>query len=372
MAPHPTPEDAIVNTTDPPLRMSLSCSACDKKSKISCDWVCVHPDLERCKADGWDGIILSRIFTCAGCGAVDEYELATHSRMMLTGSLLRALSGTDGRVFIATMELWDGSQARRPSQTLAHLRRLAREQPTRPEAHWRLGNACDRLGLVEEAEAAWRRALAIDPDDIQAGASLADFLLQREARAPEGQSLLLRCVEVAPSAAFRDEATRRHATMVLFSVIRRLAMNDEPIALEACWAGGKAPNGAPMVDVSSVDLRRVLPVWDRLIDFIVSAPSLRMRLSLRLPAEVPTRLEAMLTGAPIPEGVTFFPNAITQPVRVARRVGRNEACPCGSGEKSKRCCAGKSADPAVEPGAADQAPPAATRSSALTSRRALR
>lgn len=27
--------------------------------------------------------------------------------------------------------------------------------------------------------------------------------------------------------------------------------------------------------------------------------------------------------------------------RVERKVGRNEACPCGSGKKYKKCCIGK-------------------------------
>jgi preprotein translocase subunit SecA len=30
-----------------------------------------------------------------------------------------------------------------------------------------------------------------------------------------------------------------------------------------------------------------------------------------------------------------------EPVRIGSKVGRNEACPCGSGKKFKRCCAGK-------------------------------
>ena len=30
-----------------------------------------------------------------------------------------------------------------------------------------------------------------------------------------------------------------------------------------------------------------------------------------------------------------------QPIRVDKKVGRNDPCPCGSGKKYKKCCFGK-------------------------------
>jgi uncharacterized protein YecA (UPF0149 family) len=35
--------------------------------------------------------------------------------------------------------------------------------------------------------------------------------------------------------------------------------------------------------------------------------------------------------------LSYYPQA---PVRVGRKIGRNEPCPCGSGKKFKRCCGG--------------------------------
>ena len=41
-------------------------------------------------------------------------------------------------------------------------------------------------------------------------------------------------------------------------------------------------------------------------------------------------------GAPVaPNQAT--PQRKSQPVRVERKVGRNEPCPCGSGKKFKQC-----------------------------------
>jgi hypothetical protein len=60
---------------------------------------------------------------------------------------------------------------------------------------------------------------------------------------------------------------------------------------------------------------------------------------LELPADA--HVESLpLEGTPIASGFT---------VRVGPRVGRNEACPCGSGLKFKRCCADKAAQAAPSP-----------------------
>ena len=37
-------------------------------------------------------------------------------------------------------------------------------------------------------------------------------------------------------------------------------------------------------------------------------------------------------------GETGSENQARKPVRAAPRVGRNDACPCGSGKKYKKCC----------------------------------
>jgi len=39
----------------------------------------------------------------------------------------------------------------------------------------------------------------------------------------------------------------------------------------------------------------------------------------------------------IPKGTNFSSN-ITDPIKVEKKVGRNEPCPCGSGKKYKKCC----------------------------------
>ncbi len=43
-----------------------------------------------------------------------------------------------------------------------------------------------------------------------------------------------------------------------------------------------------------------------------------------------------------PEDITDIERALSRPVPVtaAPKIGRNDPCPCGSGKKFKKCCAG--------------------------------
>jgi uncharacterized protein YecA (UPF0149 family) len=49
------------------------------------------------------------------------------------------------------------------------------------------------------------------------------------------------------------------------------------------------------------------------------------------------RPEALHTALTKPHRKTFNSSRI-EPIRNEARVGRNEACPCGSGKKYKQCC----------------------------------
>jgi hypothetical protein len=91
----------------------------------------VHPDIEACRAEGWDGVSLSRVVRCERCGAIDAYAFAGESYLTLTARMLASSTGgPPGRVLIAESRLWDGTQVRRPSQALARLRELAKEHKT--------------------------------------------------------------------------------------------------------------------------------------------------------------------------------------------------------------------------------------------------
>ena len=330
----PTPEEALRDRDGPPLLLSLSCTMCGAVSKERFDWACVHPDLEACRAQGWDGVSLSRMVCCAKCGAIDAYKLVGKSYLMLTGTMLAsALGRNGGRAFVAESRLWDGTQVRRPSQALAHLRELAARHNS-VEAHTRLGNGCERFGLIEEALTAWRRAVEIDKDALEPLGSLAERLFRAQATQREGFSFLLHAVQAIPKPSSMDRDTRHAFVRRIFEVLRELPEEGEPIALMAGWRGGASTAKQPIVHMSSVDLRDVLKVWDRLVDFAASPPVLSLALSNELPEDPEPQLLHLLL-----EGEEARVPARQAPMIAAPKTSRNDPCPCGSGKKYKRCCA---------------------------------
>jgi tetratricopeptide (TPR) repeat protein len=63
------------------------------------------------------------------------------------------------------------------AEQLDELKRRAEERPNSPAAHFNLGLALGRRGLVDRAEKAYRRALALDPDLVEAWVNLGGVLL---------------------------------------------------------------------------------------------------------------------------------------------------------------------------------------------------
>lgn len=325
----PTPEDLLSDSAASDLVLTLRCTACGHSSKERFSWACVHPEAEECRAQGWDGVSLSRIFHCAKCSAVDTYELIRDSYLKLTAGVLGAAANAPGgRVFLAEMKLWDGTQVRRPSQALGRLRELAAQQPSSAEAHRRLGNGCERFDRPEEAIAAWRRAVELDTNDLDSLNSLAAILLPED----EGFTFLLRAVRTIPTARSMDPDIRHAAVRGTFDLVRELAEDDQPLALMAAWSG-RGGGKQPTVHMSSVDLRDMLEVWGNLVEFAASPAVVSLALTNELPEIEGTQLEDLLLEGGVPAASAQRP-----PVVAAPKVGRNEMCPCGSGKKFKRCC----------------------------------
>ena len=82
----------------------------------------------------------------------------------------------------------------------AHLARLRdeAERSGTPAAWRRLAGRLARRGRLDEAEDAFRRALAAAPDDPETLLRFASFLGDLRGRVPEARRLLRRFLEVAP------------------------------------------------------------------------------------------------------------------------------------------------------------------------------
>jgi hypothetical protein len=296
MASCPTPEDVLGDSTEPPLALELKCNRCGSADSQRFDYAVVHPKREKCQAEGWDGVLLSRIVECP-CGAVDDYVLAprSHAKLM-TAALKRTGLGKQGggRILVAVSQLWDGTVVRRPSQALARLRELAESHPKSGEAWQRLGNSCERYGRLPEAESAWRKALEVEPKELEAAYSLATLLGER-GQWPEAFGFLRTALALLPQDRGLDPDFRRQVGHSLVAMLRDLLdVTDEPLALEAVWRGGKLKDSM-LVHVSAVDLRKV-ENWEGLADFLVDPEVLGLGLTPTLPTDDPTQLESRLAG----------------------------------------------------------------------------
>jgi tetratricopeptide (TPR) repeat protein len=113
---------------------------------------------------------------------------------------------------------------------------LAAEQfvADRPEAHINIGTLALVRGRLDDAEASFRKALAIDPSFAPAAVSLAD-LKRNQGMEADGERVLRSVLQINP-----DAAVARHALGL--SLVRQKRMQEAVVALDA--AARSAPENA--------------------------------------------------------------------------------------------------------------------------------
>ncbi len=107
----------------------------------------------------------------------------------------------------------------------------------RPEAHLNLGNFYGELGLFDDAESSFRRALAIDPAHVQAYVNLAD-LCRARGRDDEGERLLLEAIAAMP-----QHAVLHHALGLVYARQQRYSEAIEALSA-AAWLEPEDPRFA--------------------------------------------------------------------------------------------------------------------------------
>jgi hypothetical protein len=187
-----------------------------------------------------------------------------------------------------------------------------------------------------EAVTSWKKALDLDPADVEAAYSLATYCWGPGDRPAEGLAFLRRGLQAIPKAAALGREVREWGTQLVRLLPDVLEGYEGPLALMAVWSEGEL-RGKPVVTLSSIDLGKV-DDFERLAEFVTSAGFLGLDLTSELPQEEPTRLQYLLSGNTPLRNAPLSAASPTEPQRPPRRVGRNAPCPCGSGKKHKRCC----------------------------------
>ncbi len=315
------------------IELALMCNSCGRVSTYEISHVLVHPQLERCRAEGWDGVVLGRVIVCRRCGAEDDYQLTAAAHMTLTAQVLTLCATKQDpdespAFYLGVACLWDGTVVRRPSQGLAVLRDAVARNPGRAELWRRLGNFARRYGRTEEAEGAFRKAVELDEREVEAAHSLAEMFWHAD-RLPEAVRFLAMTIERLCGGDAPTELRFGMARSALGMVRALLDTDPAPLALMAVWSRGDV-GGDPVVSVSSVDLRELSDTEsERLAEFLVDKKVLRAGLTSEVPEPGEhTQLAALLSRRDSAGLRPYIPAP----------AGRNRPCPCGSGKKRKLCC----------------------------------
>lgn len=273
-----------------PLRLDVRCLECESEWTERVERAFVDVKAASDSDSDWDGVLLSKVISCSQCGAIDRYQLAGHSHLVLAAENLRALGGEAARVVCATAATWDGSPVQRASDGIKRLERFIEREPTNGEAWRRLGNYLERFGAPrEDVIAAWRRAVEVDDEEVEAAYSLA--AAAAKARSWFDFEDALR--ELLDRLRHSRGQARRHLAVAAACLIREATFSGAPPrALELAWSGGSR-GGKQVVYLSSISLAAI-PDWEALEDFLADRDLVAGHLTPELPTDRPTLLELEL------------------------------------------------------------------------------
>lgn len=274
---------------EPGVRLELRCTACGRERDhvFPVVYYDMGTDRDKKKSEKYDPLIIPQRVVCPKCGAVDQYELSAFGHIAVMASLMAETAELSGET---TSELTPLPQDQRirflefttrwgPMHPREAIERYQRELARRPEDASLLigyGNTLRTLGRLDEAEEQYRKALAVDNEDIDAWEVMAQLAGQRGdiPQAAYGWRRVLGLALMAPMPATDREALVERAKNSLDLLSQ-----------------GEIPEFAPLFP---------------------GAP----QPAFGFPTQQPPADEAR---------------------RAAVKVGRNEPCPCGSGKKYKHC-----------------------------------
>jgi tetratricopeptide (TPR) repeat protein len=175
----------------PPPKRSFTthfhCLACGHEFRRAVRRIYVHwPTFElrviqKKDTDRSEFIIPQRI-TCPKCGAVDRYEFAPYTKVMLSMTITVAALvplPEDHPVKIISFAIHDGT-VMHPVDGLEWYRARVEKAPTDLQILMRYSNVLRTLGYLDEAEAEYQHILHADPGQLEAWKSLASIHFARK------------------------------------------------------------------------------------------------------------------------------------------------------------------------------------------------
>ena len=203
----------LPDLTEEHIDLALQCNGCRRTYTYPVKAVYVDPDLE--EEDRIQPFIKDRIH-CKGCGREDDYTLAPAGHLALTARLILLMAriekegpeaGAEGPLFLMRMGLTDGRRMN-PREARSNYEARLAKRPDDPALLIGYGNILRFLEETERAEAAYRRALELDPQAAEAHASLGQLAEERGDLA-NALSAYEQCLALARKARFYHVRDRR-------------------------------------------------------------------------------------------------------------------------------------------------------------------
>jgi tetratricopeptide (TPR) repeat protein len=274
------------------LGLRLRCTACGYTREhaietIYCD-LATQERRQRGEETPYDEWVIPQRITCRKCGAVDQYELSSLAYITLTAELVKKLAARkvglpggeadEGTLRFIRFGLADGREMH-PYEARALYRQRVEAEPDRADPRVRYANILRFLGDREEASEHYQAALRLEPANLEAYLNLG-----RLARATGDRAEARRMFESVVAQAPSSRLPRKTREEYVEAAAEELDELDEPFERSGTgWLLSRRHH-----DHEPVDRR---------------------------------------PGAAAPRG----------PARAGQKIGRNEPCPCGSGQKYKRC-----------------------------------
>lgn len=322
---------AIEDAPDFPDKLRFTCGACGKTGKYHPGKVALDP--AALKSGGGD--CAERAFSCTGyfrcrhCGADGPWHFPPLTTLHFLGLVLEAVTSPERRkIYLGKFALFDGSCFHYPTEGEQYLKSLIEKDPGNSFLWTRLGNLFRNGGRPDLAEGPYRKALEVNPDDLEARYLVGAILIERGKKkkaAPYLQEVLLR----ARDAEHMDRDLRRKtvgaALLGLTEVCEEigggidiLPGGREKALAETRSGGGRGLRRYDLSNQEGVEAACSAILGERPPTAPIGPPPEPAPSSA--PSSGPRRLNPR----------QLAPARSTPP--------RNAPCPCGSGYKYKNCC----------------------------------
>lgn len=218
----------------PGIQLILKCKACGRERPYT--FPKVYYDLGTARDDEklakYSPVIIPQRVTCSKCGAVDQYEVAPMSRLAVTvGLMLEGKSGSPGLLPkdqpVQPMEFTTRWGPMHPEEALARYEAEILRQPDDVDLHIGYGNSLKFLGYYDRAEAAYRQATTLAPDNPEGWLCLAQVAGDRGDRAA-AIAHWEKVLEVAPRSSL-DVARRQMTITTARDSLRDLRQGRIPV-----------------------------------------------------------------------------------------------------------------------------------------------